>query len=237
MEQTGVIAIRHVAFEHAGTLEACLRSRSHAVTYLEAGVDDLTALDPLAPSLLIVLGAPIGAYEESLYPYVCDELSLIERRLAADLPIVGICLGSQLMARALGARVYPAERKEIGWAPISLTPAGERSALVALDACDRMVLHWHGDTFDLPDGTERLASTDVCINQAFRRGKTALGLQFHVEVLSDEIEHWLIGHACEIAGTPGITVPGLRSDTRTHGKRLEQAGDALFTRWLSDLAI
>jgi putative intracellular protease/amidase len=108
------LAIRHVHFEDLGSLEAVLAEQGYGVAYAEAGLDNIAALDPLEPDLLVVLGGPIGAYEEASYPFVLDEVTLLEKRLAADLPTLGVCLGSQLMARALGARVYPASRKEIG---------------------------------------------------------------------------------------------------------------------------
>ena len=171
-----VLAIRHVDFEHLGTFEAALARRGYAVRYVDAATDDIAALDALAPRLLVVLGGPIGAYEEALYPFLLGELRLIERRLAAGMPILGICLGCQLIARALGARVYPGKAKEIGWSPIALTEAGRASPLAHLAGCDHRVLHWHGDTFDLPDGVELLASTKLTAHQAFRRGTNALAL-------------------------------------------------------------
>ncbi|OGK97589.1 MAG: glutamine amidotransferase [Candidatus Rokubacteria bacterium RIFCSPLOWO2_02_FULL_73_56] len=226
------LAIRHVAFEDLGTLGEVLARRGVAVAYAEAPLDDLAALDPLAPDLLVVLGGPIGAYEEEAYPVVRDELRLLDKRLAAGRPTLGICLGSQLMARALGARVHPGARKEIGWAPLELTAAGARSCLAELGGAP--VLHWHGDTFELPDGAVRLASTAPCANQAFAWGRCALGLQFHVEVTARGLERWLVGHACEIAATPGVTVAGLRADTARWGPALEQAGHRVLARWLDE---
>ncbi|HBH02689.1 MAG: glutamine amidotransferase [Candidatus Rokubacteria bacterium RBG_16_73_20] len=224
------LAIRHVAFEDLGTLADVLAARGCAVTYAEAAEADLASLDPLAPDLLVVLGGPIGAYEETAYPFVLDEPRLLTQRLAADRPTLGICLGSQLMARALGARVYPGGTKEIGWAPLVLTEAGERSCLAALGTAP--VLHWHGDTFDLPAGAERLASTALYANQAFAWGRRALGLQFHVEVTARRLDHWLVGHAAEIAATPGVTVAGLRADTARWGPPLAEAGRRALARWL-----
>ena len=170
------LAVRNVAFEDLGSFERVLADRGYRVAYADAGLDDLGALDPLGPDLLVVLGGPIGAYEEARYPFVLDELRLLEKRLAADLPTLGVCLGGQLIARALGARVYPGGQKEIGWAPLVLTDEGRGSCLRHLAPEETPVLHWHGDTFDLPRGAVRLASTEAYENQAFSWGRRARAL-------------------------------------------------------------
>lgn len=229
------LAIRHVGFEHLGTIAGLLDDRGYEVRYLEAGVDDLSR--PMrTPDLLVVLGGPIGAYEEALYPALSDELRLIEAQLAAGRPLLGICLGAQLIARALGARVYPGPAKEIGWAPIRPTAAGRNSVLAPLADNDWHVLHWHGDTFDLPEGALRLAGTDIAENQAFTLGDGVLGLQFHIEVQAGEIERWLIGHAVEIAAAPGVEVADLRRDTARWGPGLERAGRRCLEAWLGRAA-
>jgi GMP synthase (glutamine-hydrolysing) len=229
------LAIRHVPFEDLGTLEAVLAVHGHGITYREAGVDDLAAIDHAGPDLLIVLGGPIGAYEEEAYPFVLDELRLLERRLAAGLPTLGICLGAQLMARALGAKVYPGPRKEIGWSPLRLTEAGKQSCLRLLAPEHTAVLHWHGDTFDLPPGAARLASTEAYENQAFAWGRNGLALQFHAEVTLKGLERWFIGHACEIGATPGVTVADLRRDAKRWSPLLQVQGPKAFAAWLRDL--
>ncbi|MEI6559770.1 MAG: glutamine amidotransferase [Rhodospirillaceae bacterium] len=232
-----VLAIRHVMFEGLGLLEDVLAERkSWQVCVLEAGIDDLSAVDALEPELLVVLGGPIGAYEQALYPFLTDELRILAARLRAGRPVLGICLGAQLMAAALGARVYPASAKEIGWAPVDLTLAGRTSVLRHVEGVVP-VLHWHGDTFDLPEGATRLASTPICPNQAFSIGPTALALQFHLEVVPAEIERWLIGHACEIAALKsGATVTSLREDTRRHGPGLTVRATDVFRDWLAQAA-
>ena len=230
MARRTAIALRHVAFEDLGILEPLLRRRGFDVSYLEAGVDTLGPA--LRADLLIVLGGPIGVYEAGKYPFVADEIRLIERRLTRRRPVLGICLGAQMIAAALGARVYPAGVKELGWFPIALTKAGRRSCLKYL-APPRRVLHWHGDTFDLPDGATLLASTKPVANQAFEV-PGALALQFHAEVDARGVERWLIGHTCEISGTKGVSVLGLRAATRRHAPGLMPAGRKLFDRWLAE---
>jgi GMP synthase (glutamine-hydrolysing) len=229
------LAIRHVPFEDLGTLGGVLTRHGYSLTYKEAGLDDLGAIDPARPDLLVILGGPIGAYEEEAYPFVLDELRLLERRLQGDLPTLGICLGAQMMARALGAKVYPGHGKEIGWSPLRLTAAGQQSCLQFVSAEKTPVLHWHGDTFDLPDGATRLASTEAYENQAFAWGQRALALQFHAEVRARDLERWFIGHACEIAGTAGVTVADLRRDTARWGPVLEAHGPQVFDAWLRSL--
>ncbi len=197
---------------------------------IEAPLDDLS--DPIIQKadLAVVLGGPIGAYETDAYPFLAHEIEAIAQRLAETKATLGLCLGSQIMARALGARVYPGGRKEIGWPPVSLTAEGAQSCLAALEAT--AVLHWHGDTFDLPPGTVRLASTDRYENQAFALGRHALSLQFHPEVTAAGLERWYVGHAVEIAATDGLDVLGLRTQALEHAPALEAAGQRVFERWL-----
>ena len=229
------VAIRHVAFEDLGTFAAVLERRGWTISYRDAAVDDLAAAEVAAADLLIVLGGPIGAYEEDLYPFLGDELRVIEHRLAAGRPVLGICLGSQLMARALGARVYPGTGKEIGWAPLQLTAAGRGSCLAPLGD-GTPVLHWHGDTFDLPQGAGLLASTPRYKNQAFGWERHGLALQCHLEAAAAGLERWYIGHACEIAHTPGLTVPDLRAQAAAHAGTLEQRAEQLWPLLLDRLA-
>jgi len=224
------IALRHVPFEDLGLLEPLLRERGHDVRYIDVPVTDIASVDPLEPDLLVVLGGPIGVYENDIYPFLDDELRLIDRRLAAEKPTLGVCLGSQLMARVLGARVYASGTKEIGWAPVMLTAEGRASCLKHLDRT--AVLHWHGDTFDLPSGAVRLASTPLTLNQAFSVGSYALGLQFHAEAAGRALESWFVGHCAEIAATEGVTVPALRADTARWTPEITRAGSACFGDWL-----
>lgn len=229
------LALRHVPFEDLGTLAPLLEARGFETAYAEVpalGAEGIAGLDPLAPDLLVVLGGPIGVYEAEAYPFLVTETALIGRRLSADRPTLGLCLGCQLMARALGSRVYPSGTKEIGWAPVELTEAGRASPLAPLGEPSAEVLHWHGDTFDLPKGAVHLASTGAVRNQAFSVGAHALALQFHPEVTAHGLEAWLVGHACEIAATDGVAVETLRADAgRAAGPAAERAA-RIFTSWM-----
>ncbi len=229
------IAIRHVHFEDLGSLEPALKRAGYKVRYADCCVDDIAALDPVAPDLVVVLGGPIGAYEVDIYPTLKDELNLLEMRLSANRPTIGICLGAQLMARALGARVYPSGVKEIGWGQIALRPAGCESAIRHLGSDDTKVLHWHGDTFDLPEGATLLASTEICRNQAFSWGRNSLGFQFHPEATAARLEQWFIGHACELASAK-LSVAALRAETARYAARLEIQARRCFDEWLTSIA-
>jgi GMP synthase (glutamine-hydrolysing) len=224
------IAIRHVGFEDLGILAPILASRGYHAIYLDSGVDDLKRVSFGADDLLIVLGGPIGAYEERTYPFLCDELQLIESALRRNVPTLGICLGAQLLARARGARVYPGRAKEIGIGPVALTSVGLQSCLRQLNE-DRHVLHWHGDTFDLPPNAVLLASTDITPTQAFAIGRGVLGLQFHIETEPGGFERWLIGHTNELA-TAGIDVPDLRDRARRQLPQIAAAGAKVLSGWL-----
>jgi GMP synthase (glutamine-hydrolysing) len=222
-----------VGFEDLGSFTAPLAAAGYQVGYHDIGADDIAHLDPLAADLLIVLGAPVGVYEDDRYPFLAEEYTLLQRRLDARLPTLGICLGAQLIARALGARVYPSGVKEIGWAPITLSETGASGPLRHLAGVP--VLHWHGDTFDLPVGATHLASTSVCMNQAFAIDAHALGIQFHPEVdAAVGIERWLVGHAAELASA-GLDPRELRRATAAVGTAPRDAGQAMLAEWLSTL--
>ena len=162
-----VAVIRHVAFKDLGVLAELFDARGWGVSYIEAPVADWGAVDLLAPDLLVVLGGPIGAHEDDLYPFLKHEVAGLQQRLAADKPTLGICLGAQLIAGALGARVYPNREKEIGWSPLILSAAGYKSPVRHVGPEETFMFHWHGDTFDLPKDATLLAGTGVCFHQCF----------------------------------------------------------------------
>jgi GMP synthase - Glutamine amidotransferase domain len=225
------LAIRHVAFEDLGTLAPVLRTRNFEIQYIEAA-GGLQDVDSYAPDLVIVLGGPVSVYEEAIYPFLTRELRFLERWLAAGKPVLGICLGCQLLARSLGARVYAGSQKEIGWSPLTLTEAGRSSPLRHLQGDGARVLHWHGDTFELPSNARLLASTEAYAHQAFDVGPHVLGLQFHVEATAEGLEYWYVGHASEIAATGGLAVPALRADADRYASAAERSCRAMFTDWL-----
>jgi GMP synthase (glutamine-hydrolysing) len=221
--------LRHVAFEGLGVLAEILPEFGFETRVVEIGVDPFPAEEIAECDLLVALGGPIGVYETEAYPFLVDEIAAIAGRLREKRPTLGICLGAQLMAAALGARVAPGPAKEIGYAPLTLTEAGLASPLKALAGV--YALHWHGDNFELPPGAENLAFTGACPHQAFALGSHALALQFHAEVEPATLEAWLIGHAVEL-GKAGIDPRELRAQAARSGAATAAAGKKLFRDWL-----
>ncbi|WP_342723294.1 glutamine amidotransferase [Bradyrhizobium sp. B097] len=226
------IAIRHVAFEDLGLLAPIMERAGWSVSFCDAPVDDLSDRTVSDADVLIVLGGPIGVYETDTYPFLSTELALLERRLRRGLPTLGICLGAQLMAQALGGRVFPGKVKEIGWGPVELTPDGKSSCLRNLQT---KVLHWHGDTFDLPRDAVRLASNANYENQAFAWGRNALALQFHLEANPRQLEEWYVGHAVELSAAK-VSISELRATTQALARPVAAQAEQVFSDWLLSIA-
>jgi GMP synthase (glutamine-hydrolysing) len=148
-------------------------------------------------------------------------------------PVIGICLGCQALAAVLAARVYPGKHKELGWDEMTLTAEGKASPLAAIDGV--RVLNWHGDTFDLPQGATRLASTAITPNQAFTYGPKVLALQFHVELPARDLERWLIGHTLELSNS-SVDLAEIRATTARYAPAACAAGDRLFNTWLDGVS-
>jgi GMP synthase (glutamine-hydrolysing) len=226
------VAIRHVAFEDVGLLSGLLAERGMSLRYLEAGVERIDAAALIAADLVVILGGPIGVYEGDLYPFLREELAAIRARLDARRPTLGICLGAQLIAKALGAEVAPGAAKEIGWGPIALSDTGKRSVLAPFVHVP--VLHWHGDNAGLPAGAVNLASTPACPNQAFAVGDNILALQFHIEADPARIEQWLVGHTVEL-GKAGVDPRTIRRQAAELGPATAKAGRNVLGAWLTQV--
>ena len=164
-------------------------------------------------------------------PHLTAEMRLIEQAMQRNLPVLGICLGAQLIAKTLGAAVYPNGRKEIGWYDVSPTDAAENDPLLtAFQDCEK-VFQWHGDTFDMPKCSSHLAFSSLCANQAFRCGSNVYGFQFHLEVDAPMIHRWLrvAGNRLEIAGLGGeISAENIQYDTAQHIIRLQELSEHVF---------
>ncbi len=235
-----VNVIRHLAFEDLASFASVLQVHGYQINYIEAAdfalvPDDMLQLDALSDELLIILGGPISVNDKAMFPFIDAELSLLKKRIAADKPTLGICLGAQLIASALGADIYPGNEKEIGWYPLNITEAGKHSALRYLGAEHCSMLHWHGETFDLPDDAVLLASSALYQNQAFSYGENILALQFHPEITQRAMEKWFIGHIGEIMQAEGVDVEQLRKDTHRFANQLEVQGELFFNSWFNEV--
>jgi GMP synthase (glutamine-hydrolysing) len=236
-EPKSALVLSHIAFEDLGTLDSPLRERGFSIECASAATTRFPMPQAETCDLLVVLGGPIGVYEQREYPFLADEIALIRKRLEARRPMLGICLGAQLMAAALGARVFPGRNgKEIGWAPIQPAPDAALAPWFApLLGPGLSVFHWHGDTFDLPAGALHLAKSESYPNQAFAIGDFALALQFHPEVIAADLESWYVGHACELHHA-GITVESLRAAAREHAPALAAAAARFWNLWLDHIS-
>ena len=226
------VVLRHVAFEDAGTWGEVLEGHGFELRYLRAGVDALDAGAFAGADLLVILGGPIGVHDRDAYPFLDDQMRSIASWMSVGAPTLGICLGAQMIATVLGARVHPGAAPEFGFAPLSLTAAGRSSVLSALDGVP--VLHWHSDVFELLDECVSLAQTEHCGAQAFTVGDHVLALQFHPEADPARIEEWLIGHAVELA-SHGVDPRTIRGDAARYGERLRTASTDMLRRWLRGL--
>lgn len=230
------LVIEHLAVEHAGTFKPVLEASGYEVTPVPAALIGQFRERAEAAALLIVMGGPIGVYDAPEYPFLSEEIELIRSRLKTKRPVLGICLGSQLMAAALGAKVYPGTQGvELGWAPVRLTEAGLQHALADAAGGDLPVLHWHGDTFDLPQGATLLASTSRYAHQAFAVGGYGLALQFHVETDANELEQWFVAFAGDIRKMGPDTLATLRADTAKHAAGMAERNTRFVGRWLAQL--
>lgn len=170
--------LQHAPFEALGAIESWLRGQGYGITSSHLYVDDLLPqLDEI--DLLIIMGGPMSVNDEAEYPWLVEEKAFIRSVIDAGIPVLGVCLGSQLIANVMGARVYPNAQQEIGWYPIQALQQGSSECFVLPG--EATVLHWHGETFDLPPGAVPLARSKACANQAFQIGHNVIGLQFHLE--------------------------------------------------------
>jgi GMP synthase-like glutamine amidotransferase len=237
-------------FQHAATEgPSAVRVRAEA-RGLPVVVHDFAAGAPVPSELprgdvLVVMGGSMGVGDRSdpRYPFLGQELALLERLVSEDRPVLGVCLGSQLLASALGARVYPLEVgdppvrvREVGWGAITFArTAGEEPVLSGLDESE-LVVHWHGDTFDLPEGATLLASSLACKNQMFRMGRRVFGLQFHVEVTAAHVLLWVNEDADFVRQANGPSgAKRIREDTARYMPRHRIVGDRLIDNLLTAL--
>ena len=198
-----VHSIHHVAFEGLGSIEPWVRQYGHSLTsthlYLRQPFPSNEEID-----LLIVMGGPMNIYEEDTYPWLAEEKRFIGRTIDQGGRVLGICLGAQLLADVLGARVYKGKHKEIGWFPVETTDAAEASTVFRGFPKSTMAFHWHGDTFDIPRGATHIARSAACENQAFIYEERIIGLQFHLETTLESGEQLIVNCGDELVSGPYI---------------------------------
>lgn len=216
-----ILVIQHVPHEGLGTFEPAFKAAGLAVTRLDATNPKADWAAAAAAEGLVVMGGPQSVYEQATYPYLKRELEVLRQAVKAGMPVLGMCLGAQLLAAALGGKVTKNASKEIGWHPLMREPAADTDPLAEPFGQTESVFQWHGDTFSLPKGAVQLFSSPLCPQQAFRYGDRAYGLQFHVEVTEAMIRLWIQKNAKELASLRGQVDPAaIRAQNAQHLPRL-----------------
>ena len=226
------LVLRHDSAIGLGNLGPTLEAHGYEIVTVDAPSTDVAALDALAPDLVVVLGGDEAAYETDRYPYLADEIALLSSRVDAEAPVFGVCLGAQLLAKTLGADVRRGPRKEVGWLEVEPTAAGAASPVRHFAGVP--TVQWHGDTFDLPEGVDLLATSGQYEHQAFARGEWLLAVQFHPEVTDDIHEDWLREWGDELPEY-GLSRELLREQRAVYGPRAQAASAALFGEYLAGI--
>jgi GMP synthase (glutamine-hydrolysing) len=222
--------LQHTVCESLGTIADALQAEALAWQYVRVFEGKPVPAEMGNAGGLIVMGGPMGVYEQERYPHLAAELRLIESALNNDRPVLGVCLGSQLLAAALGASVTKGPRKEIGWYPVRLNEAATTDRLWAGAPGEFMALHWHGDIFELPAGAVSLASSDLTTHQAFRYGNSAYGLLFHLEMTEEMIGEMADAFGDELREGGGDPAE-LAAQSAIHCDELGAIGEAVFGKW------
>lgn len=240
MPRPKVLVFQHVPFEPLGTLDPLLKEHGFRIRYVNFSrdPDQRPRLDGY--DALIVLGGPMNVDETAAYPNLATEVELINEALQRGRHVLGICLGAQLLAKALGATVVPNGVHEIGWHTVRLTAEGEADPVLSALDSPAPLFHWHGDRFELPADARHLAQSELCANQAFRHGDLALGLQFHLEVDRPLIERWLTVPVNRrlLERLEGQVDPeAIRSETPGLIDSLEARSRRVFSRWIEQFSL
>ena len=228
------LIIRHVPYEGVAGYRQPIEAAGYHVDRIDVADPAFAGLDLREPDLLIMMGGPMGVYEQDRHPWIACQLRRLRLRLEADRPTLGVCFGAQMIAAALGAEVYPGPVKEVGFHPVTVHAEAVGNPLRPL--AEVPILHWHGDTFTRPEGVELLASSHVYDHQAFRRGPNLLALQFHAEMGEDERFHAWIEQWPGAVKEAGGDEASLRAAHEALGPDAVAAGRAVIGDWLTGLA-
>jgi len=238
MARPKILVFQHVPYEPLGTLDPLLKQAGFRIRYVNFGrnPDERPDLDRYAA--LIILGGPMNADNTAEFPHLATELELIQGALQRDMSILGICLGAQLLAKALGGTVHAGAGREIGWYPVDVTAAGRRDPVLSTFGQQEEVFQWHDDVIELPDHIEPLAGSENCPVQAFRHGEHAYGFQFHLEVDGALIERWLTipQHQPELADG-AIDPEQIRGRIEESIEPLISLSNSTFGRWVERFEI
>ena len=225
-----VLVFRHVPFEHLGLIAGSFSRRGVEFVYADLPGDAPLPFPPSQASGLIFMGGPMSVNGRD--SWIAAEVGYAADAMARGTPVLGVCLGSQIMATALGAPVYRNPVKEIGWFPVHWTDAASTDPLLAGLSAPETIFHWHGETFDLPSGADRLAYSQRCRNQAFRMGPKAWAFQFHLEVTPAMIADW----CDEDANCGDVRELDHAIDPCVNAPRLAELAALVFDRWCALLS-
>lgn len=231
-----ILVFQHVAWEPLGLLNPLLKQARFRIRYVNFERDPHAQPGLDGYSGIVILGGPMSVGQVADYPHLQYEQQIIREAIERDIPILGICLGAQLIAAALGATVGPNVEKEIGWYDIDLSDAGQSDPLLSTMRTRERIFQWHSDTFALPDGAVHLAGSTGCANQAFRYGDKVYGFQFHLEADAPTIERWLDApvHRSELAASAGMIDPvRIRAETELQIARSEALARAVFSSFIN----
>jgi GMP synthase (glutamine-hydrolysing) len=235
MARPKILVFQHVPYEPLGTLDPLLKEAGFRIRYVNFGRDpnQRPSLDKY--EALIVLGGPMNAHQIDTWPNLLTEVDVIREAVDSGMSVLGICLGAQLLAKALGGRVSRNPRREIGWHDVQLTAAGRADAVISTFAATQRVFQWHEDGISLPDGADHLATSPASTVQAFRFGEHAYGFQFHLEVDASLVERWLTvaDNQPMLAEEAGRVDPeAIRRQTARRIDELQALSRRTFSRWI-----
>jgi GMP synthase-like glutamine amidotransferase len=226
--ERNILIIKHIDIEGPGTLEYFLRSQN----FFKLEIVELYREKTLPPietcAAVISLGGPMNVYETDKYPFLKTEEDFLKSAIEKEIPILGICLGAQLLAKVCGSSVKKAKHKEIGWYKISLTDYGKNDKLFSGLADEIIVFQWHEDTFEIPKNALHLAKSKNCSNQAFRYGKNSYGIQFHIEVTSEMIENWFLEYK-----EKNLDIKKILSQTQKLKDELQKEANLIYSNFLN----
>ncbi len=227
-----LLVLQHIEIETPGLFELLLKERGIEIDFIHGYRGDAYPESIESYSGFIVMGGPMGVYEESAYPFLKAEKFYLEKVLQTEKPVLGVCLGSQLLASVLGAEVKKGLQKEIGWYEVALTEEGKQDPLLKEAPTQFTPLHWHGDVFDLPKGAVSLASSQLTQHQAFRYRKNVYGFLFHMEVTEIMLPIWIDRFAEELKEAH-LNGPQILRQAQDLMPKVHSMAQPLFSNWFN----